>query len=241
MPDVEATRMIFEERDGEKVHTVEYLVSTERVLVRSALGADVALYDRRSDSLWMLGAPESASNPINRAAAKALAGWMQENREAFVAQLEEKSPAAGQRARSDLARLIGARASVRSVDTAVETGDHACVARYSCELYRLEASGKALGHACITDAAEVRFGTTLLDMLRLVAGVYTLLGDAGGGALKGSALGSPLLPEQLLTGLPLALELRDDEGRTARGLALLSVEAVQVPGERFVLPEAARG
>jgi len=57
-------------------------------------------------------------------------------------------------------------------------------------------------------------------MLRLVAHVVASIGDAGGGLLDRTALGAPLLPERLVTGLPLALMLRGDEGEMLRGLEL---------------------
>jgi len=125
---------------------------------------------------------------------------------------------------------------VATVDAAVETGDQACVAAYACERYRLQRRGKTLGGACIADAGSIRFGPTLLALYRLVATVYTALGDAGGGILADTALGAPFLPEHLLTGLPVALELTDDEGRTLRGLQLLSVMRVQLQPGRLALP-----
>jgi hypothetical protein len=237
---IAATQVIYEERDGDSLRSVEYLVSAQRVLARSAQGTDVAIYDRADDSLWLLQDGDGVLSPLARSDLQTLADRLGEGLDSLEARWGELPPEQAARARADFDRLLGPKPARGIADAAFASGEHGSYAGLTCTWHRLEASGQPLGRACLADGPVFPFDATLLAMLRLVAGAFTAVGEAGSGALGNTALGSPLLPEALLTGLPLAVAIVDDRGVEQRALQLRSVAPARLRAERFALPTARR-
>ena len=222
---IAATRFVYLDNTGRTPRQQVYLAGESETAVIGADGRDVVRYDAASDALVFPHVPEGALRRIDRGTAESLAADFAARLSAFEEELDSLPPEIAEESRQRFRELLGGDAGGSvAATTMVPTSERGSFAGYPCAWYELRAADESVGGACIAPPGSVPNDIYLLNMMRLVADVFSMLSGIASRTLGANVVVAPLLTSDLLTGLPLAITTANTDGTFSTALELVSAD-----------------